>query len=325
VRYDPHQVRSFTLQAPQQAYSYSSAVNIDGAGFRLTGQQPAGQDALRLFALGDSFTFGMGVEDAQTWPAQLESLLNSGGAGPVRVINGGTISYGVFQEYDLFTEHGLPTRPAAVIHALYWNDYMSARPPDPAAAPVITEEGYFIWDNHQPPDGRAGRAMKWAANNSAFLYVLKRKVQDLIGDESGLTDYEAAYLDFIEGRVDEEEWAPIARFYKQLKGLGETHGFDIYVVIMPVLGLFDDPEASRHPFVRHMHELLERQNIAYVDGITLWQERGYGCETFLPHNRHLNETGYRVIAEELVRLLPPGIRASRESSGKERAPSDSRD
>jgi len=317
VRYDPHPVRHFTLRAPQQAYSYSSAANIDAAGFRRTAGQPAGQDALQLFALGDSFTFGMGVADDQTWPAQLESRLNADGADAVRVINGGTISYGVFQEYDLFAERGLPTRPAAVIHALYWNDYMSARAPDPAAAPVLTEEGYFVWDDHQPPAGRLGRAMKWAANNSAFLYVLKRKVQDLIGEENGLTEYEAAYLDFIEGRVDEDEWAPIAEFYGQLKSLGETHGFDIYVVILPVLGLLDDPEASRHPFVLHVRELLDRQNIAYVDGITLWQQREYGCETFLPHNRHLNEAGYQVIADELARLLLPGIRASRGSSGKE--------
>jgi lysophospholipase L1-like esterase len=330
VRYDPHPVRRFTLRAPQQAYTFSLAARIDDAGFRATGREPVRQDALKLFALGDSFTFGMGVADDETWPAQLESLLNAHGEGAVLVINGGTTSYGVFQEYDLFRERGLPTDSAVVIHALYWNDYMSARAPAPTDAAVLADDGYFVWDNYQPPAGRIGRAMKWAANNSAFIYIMKRTARDLIGDERGLTEYEAAYQDFIAGRVNEEEWAPIARFYEDLQSLGEAHGFDVYAVILPVLGLLDSQDASRHPFVRYVRDLLERQHIAYIDGITLWRERGYGRETFLPHNRHLNEEGYAVIAEELDRLLYPklplsGVRAIRGSSHKERRLSDSTD
>jgi hypothetical protein len=46
-----------------------------------------------ILAVGDSFTFGMGMSDRQTWPAQLEQLSGR------RVINGGVSGYGIDQAF----------------------------------------------------------------------------------------------------------------------------------------------------------------------------------------------------------------------------------
>jgi len=46
-----------------------------------------------ILAVGDSFTFGDGVSDEETWPAQLERLLGR------PVINGGVFNYGIDQSF----------------------------------------------------------------------------------------------------------------------------------------------------------------------------------------------------------------------------------
>jgi len=85
VRYLPHPVRRFTLAPSQTAFTYCAPVVIDARGFRVNGREPTRDTAgLTIRALGDSFTFGLGVRDEETWPAQLESNFGPGRAHPSR-------------------------------------------------------------------------------------------------------------------------------------------------------------------------------------------------------------------------------------------------
>ncbi len=138
IRYRPHPARRFTLLPDQVANTYGAAASIDGRGFRMNGHDYAGRanSGARILALGDSFTFGLGVGNEETWPAQLEKTLRSDVGLPVSVINAGTISYGVFQELDLLRSSGLKTQPTIVVHGLYWNDFMNAAPPAPHSPPA---------------------------------------------------------------------------------------------------------------------------------------------------------------------------------------------
>ena len=64
----------------------STRSNGDHAAPRETGRSP-------ILAVGDSFTYGDGVSDHETWPASLETLLGR------RVINGGVFNFGVDQSF----------------------------------------------------------------------------------------------------------------------------------------------------------------------------------------------------------------------------------
>ena len=70
--------------------SHGIAVSIDAEGFRSNGHaaRTAGRS---IVAVGDSFTFGSEVDDRETWPAYLESLLER------RVRNGGVGGYSIGQ------------------------------------------------------------------------------------------------------------------------------------------------------------------------------------------------------------------------------------
>jgi lysophospholipase L1-like esterase len=91
-------------------------------GFRATRPLARAEDApLRVLALGDSCTFGLGVDDDATWPAQLEALLVEAGL-PVAVINGGVPGYTAFQGLRLLAHEGPALEPTLVIASFGFND-----------------------------------------------------------------------------------------------------------------------------------------------------------------------------------------------------------
>ena len=81
-------------------------------------------DEWRILALGDSFTFGFGVQLEDTWPQQLEQRLRAGRQGPVEVINGGfaclSFDCGHFDRW--LEREGVRFQPDLVIVGFCLND-----------------------------------------------------------------------------------------------------------------------------------------------------------------------------------------------------------
>jgi lysophospholipase L1-like esterase len=301
VRYAPHPVRRFTLVPDQRAFTYGARATIDASGFRANGAA-ARQQGTTIFALGDSFTFGLGVNDDETWPAQLESRLRNGSQA-INVLNGGTISYGVFQQFDLLKAVHSSIRPSVVIHGLYWNDYMIARPPAPTDPSVVTEAGYFTWDQ-LPTRYTFGERLHAGLNRSALFYAFKQVVAH-IRDERPASAYSAAYQRFIEHGIAEQDWKPVENFYRDLQALGTRAGFTTFVVIMPVNDLVRGRTAASHAYPIAARQRLDALGIPYLDAFELWDRGAFGEAAFLPQgaDSHLNADGYRILAEALAQRL----------------------
>ncbi len=91
-------------------------VAISQQGLRDRGYNLRRDDTVRIMALGDSFTFGFGVEVEQTYPKQLEQLLNDrGGGAEYEVINAGFPGYSTVQELRYFEEEGRHLEPDLVL------------------------------------------------------------------------------------------------------------------------------------------------------------------------------------------------------------------
>jgi hypothetical protein len=92
---------------------------ISADGLRGKPLSPKKPGVIRILALGDSFTFGIGVHDEETYPRQLELLLNEG-AGEERfeVVNAGLGGTGPFQQLHLFLEIAAKVNPDLVVHQL---------------------------------------------------------------------------------------------------------------------------------------------------------------------------------------------------------------
>ncbi|MDP2309566.1 MAG: GDSL-type esterase/lipase family protein [Pseudomonadota bacterium] len=105
---------------------HEAVTNVSPAGFRSESTRTFGKVIL---AVGDSTTFGVGVDDGESWPAALERTLSTSW----RVLNAGTPGRNTSQETSWLRAHGAETNPAVVILAFYINDLM---PPIPLSGDV---------------------------------------------------------------------------------------------------------------------------------------------------------------------------------------------
>lgn len=105
-------------EVPFPEGSSTFTVRTNSLGFR--GPEPTPGAWL---CLGDSTTFGWGVEEDEAWPAQVAALRGE------PVINGGTPGYSSFQGLARL-DHALSTRPARVILAFLVRDADAAPVPD---------------------------------------------------------------------------------------------------------------------------------------------------------------------------------------------------
>jgi hypothetical protein len=113
---------------------------------------------MRILALGDSRTFGDGVNDEETWAYQLEQRLNEHQPGRFEVINAGVCGWNALQGLWYLQKQGLQFKPHLVICAFGVNEWALVEPGD---------MGWIEWEDLQ---GRWGvealvrGAIKGAAN-----------------------------------------------------------------------------------------------------------------------------------------------------------------
>jgi lysophospholipase L1-like esterase len=105
-------------------------VTTDAKGYRglRPVQTPKPQGVRRVVVLGDSFTFGVGVDDKDTFPAQLERELNrtaakgTDGAARCEVVNAGCPGWGTENELAFWRARSKELQPDLLVVAFFRND-----------------------------------------------------------------------------------------------------------------------------------------------------------------------------------------------------------
>jgi lysophospholipase L1-like esterase len=136
TRFHPGQTRQ--ILAAGGVFMHSAEINDLGFRGQLPDPELDGDGGLRVVCLGDSFTFGWGVEDADTYPVQLEAALeevlaarvagDAAHSGPRRspvgaeVLNVGLPGYNTWQEHRLYEKLVRPMAPDVVVLGWYLND-----------------------------------------------------------------------------------------------------------------------------------------------------------------------------------------------------------
>ena len=78
-------------------------------------------DTFRILVLGDSFAYGIGVEDDETFSARLGQMTSG-----IESVNAGVNGYGTANELVQLQELGSSLKPDLVVVAFFWNDVVDS-------------------------------------------------------------------------------------------------------------------------------------------------------------------------------------------------------
>jgi lysophospholipase L1-like esterase len=208
------------------------AVRINSDGLRDDELARERDGARRLVFLGDSITFGWGVEKDLTFEHLLERRLSEAVA-PTEILNFGTGNYNTTQAVELFLEKGLAYAPDAVV--LF----------------------YFINDA-EPVPGRS--AWRWLGH-SRLLTLYWSRLQALavrFDSAPGWREYYAGLY-----RDGQPGWREARAALLALRDATASRGIRLQVVLLPELH-----QLASYPFAREhaaVLAFLAEHNIAALD------------------------------------------------------------
>lgn len=83
----------------------------------------------RVLCLGDSRTYGMGVNNAETWPSQLQAEMDRGQPGQYEIINAAVTGYTANQGLRYLRNYGLKLKPDLLLVCFAYNEGAPIPPP----------------------------------------------------------------------------------------------------------------------------------------------------------------------------------------------------
>lgn len=317
---------------------FDTEVSLNRLGLRgpEVGEKPPG--GVRILALGDSFTFGVGAQDGETFPARLEEVLRSKGV-PAQVLNAGAPGFGVPDAVAWYERYGIELEPDAIVLAVFLaNDLQDASPDQPKVAVV---DGALV------VPGETGGPRRWLYYHSHLFRLLKSsvlegRVRSLFGMKepwavrelrSEFSLYEPDLPAELRGGLETTELS-----VTKLASLARSRSTRVVAVLIPSLPQVDpakwqavlaqlglDPAThDRRRPNRLFREIFERNQVPVID-MTEDFERALagGKRIYYAIDQHLNPEGYALMARvvsrawniasprngaRIFRLPPPEIR-----------------
>lgn len=261
----------------------------------------------RVLALGDSATFGEGLDVGEAFPALLERDLQARTGERWEVLNGGVEGYNTEAELAFLERRGLAHHPEAVVVGFNLNDYDDV--------PVVGPHGILTMDRaafgRRPSLAEASefylllrllvvtRGRLWRANLSVPGGTIPE------GDD-GLRDLDR-YVSGLRKRYyrypDDGRWQTLVQSLYGFSAAARRHGFRLVVAILP-----DGDQFGPEPDLLPQEKVLAVCAAAGLDCLDLRPAfAAAGGERLFLDISHPNAEGQRVIARVLAdRLLERG-------------------
>ena len=243
-----------------------------------------------IVVLGDSYTFGAGVNDGEEYASVLERELG----GSFRVINLGIGGWGLTQEIRRYDDFGARYKPKAVILQFSAND------PRDNLKCAITEirDGHFEFRDTSEGIYRIKELLSRSWIQKSQIYNLFRdRIYRLM--ESRVVEKERATLD--RGRISSAESAEERVYVELLRHFAEDlHGSGISLIFLSVNG-----QLEGFPEIAAEVKRLQQENLLQYVDVAEWLK---GESDYSSPEGHLwGAKAHRIIGERLAELLRPGV------------------
>ena len=276
---------------------------------------PKPEHTYRILVLGDSFTWGVGLDVEETIPKLLERQLAAGHpAGTIEVINAAIPGYNTVEQLILLQEKGLKYQPDMVLLIYNLNDieYLPHLTPKTydhlEATPVVELDPGEEITKYSPYQGLRGIILK-IEQRSVFVKFLVPRVGALLREFGLIESVEFSWVEkLLQGFTDENPgWLESKRSLTQIAALCQNEGCTFQVGIYPLLTELEryrDSEAHR-TLLRFFREA----GIQATDLLPLFENTNPRSYWINFMDGHPNATAHRMVSEALLPAIRTDIQA----------------
>ena len=317
--YEGHATRGYRLsprfRGEMITPEYRTTVAINNLGMRDdTDVSVEHAGTVRVLAIGDSFTMGVGVEHSETFLELAERDLQRRGS-RVEILNAGVPGYGTREEVDVLAKDAVALHPDLILLCFFiGNDlWDNARP-----ATLRVRDGDLV--DGEPTGGTLPPALRSFLARHSHLYHLLWPYQRLIfgNDDADRRGQRRALSIF--GPVDgdaREAWTATERYLDEFLALAAARELPTVVVLIPdplqvdrsqwralteSLGLTPSADALDVPN-RHLTAILERHRVPVLDLLPALRTQPDPASLYLPIDKHWTREGNRVAGVTLAEFL----------------------
>lgn len=264
----------------------------------------------RIMVIGDSFTFGMGVNLEDTYPKQLERFLNRANV-TCEVINCGVIGYNMWQHYEMLERKVLPNNPDLVILGVFEDDIgVSVRPykdPEDWQGVKLYQPKFF--------SGILNHLSLWTfIRNATALYEYKYRYRRGHNYMKGIEERKKVWgpsnptdvnYRIMSGKIEKEKYVDFSNKLKKFVQTANDAGVKVLVVFIPdsvQLGDFRMQAVNRF-----LKRVCGEIGVPFLDVTPfLESEDNYSSLYLFPVDAHGTPKGLgliaKSIADQIVRL-----------------------
>lgn len=309
------------MQTPES----TTSIKINSNGLR--DYEHEGKKRFSILGLGDSFTFGTGVEVEDTYLWRLEDILNKKHGNMYEIVKAGVPGYGTDQEYIFLKNKGLEYKPDLVIIGFYINDVLDSVIPNftvkdgynvPSQATRKHFEGkkfhlklnlsILANELHTP-----SFVINRLSTNPFFKKLFLRIVEISKGKEG---NRQKLYVKFYSPNL-KKAWAVTLRYLKDIDTLIKEQNGKVLLVYIPERQQVYEEQWKRilHQYElsdkdydilkpnKTLREFCETENIAFLD-LTPGLRRGINTEElYFTMDPHLNSKGHELTAKLIYEKL----------------------
>lgn len=282
-----------------------------------------GSEARRILLVGDSFAFGFGVEDSETFASVLERELAARGM-PVIVENAGIPGFSIDHYYVLLRKRVAELAPDLVLLASCSNDAgelsFSRLELDSSRLPVRTQSSLRMIDHRGRMrylhDGRmaipgwlSGGA--WLADRSRFFNWVRYRLTRWWVSTALARDARSSAV-APEGPIEELSAAEIRHALEESAAFRWRFHEHVRAGIAAALRARKIPLRTLHvgPEAGAMSDACRSEQASCLDVTSLFDPSTHP-EYFFPHDGHWTPEGHRAVATELAPWLLPVLTSIR--------------
>ena len=286
--------RLIATQTESQARQYRK--NADGLRDRDYGPKAPGER--RILVLGDSFTYGIGVDEDAPFPRLLERELNEAGGATshrVEVLNGGIPGSLTTQWLSLLLRVQARFDPDVVLVVFFLRD----------GTRITLKEDFF-------DPIRAGIVERNRASGAYRHSYAYRMVRDRLDQK----DVARAYIELFDRSYfgdpkETQEWTTAEQNIAEIRDRARRRGAAVGLVVFPVLVELDRP----YPFERiceHVTRFGSANGLPTFDLLPAFRGRDATRLWVSPLDQHPNAEAHEIAA----RAMLPFVRGLLEQSGR---------